>query len=376
MKNAMAGGMILSAALLTLGMPLSGASVGAYAQTPSGTSLTVEALDNAIYQPVETQAFGNAAVQLTDGSYSSIWHDGYDQPVLISQSSDSYAFGDLNGDGADDAAAIAVESITGTTHGIFTVLAVYVNDGGTPKPAVTVSLSPMAAVTQLTITAGAVTVLGKQVGPNDAFCCPSQPLTKRFILDPSTNQLVEAPSAAPTVAQSVSIALKSFPGTVLMLPADQPPFARWPLQGVRLNDGPGYLEYAGDPIQRIGSDVLSIGASVGQVGYDPRMDFKPTCQPVTAYCYFPPLGQSSGAEIFNGLKARGNDAFVLHTTFPSERWSLSWFDKSANTSYTLTLGGANVVTLFEPPGTFNKSNVTAAQKLAALADKLTPWTAP
>ena len=391
MKNSMAGGLIISAALLALLMPQSAAALGAYAQTPPGSSLTAEALDNATYQPVATEAFGNSPVQLTNGSYSSIWdEDGYEQPVAITQGANTpYAFGDLNGDGADDAAGIALESTTGTAHGISIVLAVYVNDGGTPKPAVTVGL-PMGEVTQLTIKAGVVTVLGKRMGPNDAFCCPSQPVTEQFILESSTNQLVDvsgasssttgqsapAPSTPPTVAQSVSLALKSFPGTVLMLPADQPPFARWPLQGVRPNDGPGYLEYAGDPIQRIGSDVLSIEASVGQMGYDPRTDFKPTCQPVTAYCYFPPFGQSSGAEIFNGLKARGNDAFVLHTTFPGERWSLSWFDKSANTSYTLTFGGDNVVTLFEPLGTFNKSNVTAAQNLAALADKLIPWTAP
>src|SRR5579864_8311573 len=130
MNNSMAGGMILSVALLALVMPGSATSLGAYAQTPSGSTLTVEALDNATYQPVETDAFGDAPVQLTDGSYSSIWHeDGYDQPVLITQRSDTYTFGDLNGDGADDAAAIAFESVTGTSHGIFTVLAVYLNDG-------------------------------------------------------------------------------------------------------------------------------------------------------------------------------------------------------------------------------------------------------
>src|SRR6266542_2128254 len=103
MKSSIAGGMILSAALLALVLPQSAASLGAYAQTPSGSALTVEALDTATYQPVETQAFG-----------------------------------DSTGDGAADASAIVLESITGTSDGVFTVLAVYVNVGGTPKPAVTV----------------------------------------------------------------------------------------------------------------------------------------------------------------------------------------------------------------------------------------------
>jgi hypothetical protein len=111
-------------------MPQSAAPLGAYAQTPSGSSLTAEALDNAIYQPVATEAFGDSTVQLTNGSYSSIWHEGgYDQPLTISRSSIPYAFGDLNGDGADDATAIELESTTGTAHGYVVVLAVYVNDG-------------------------------------------------------------------------------------------------------------------------------------------------------------------------------------------------------------------------------------------------------
>jgi hypothetical protein len=31
--------------------------------------------------------------------------------------------------------------------------------------------------------------------------------------------------------------------------------------------------------------------------------------------------------------------------------------------------------MFEPPGTFNQSNVIAAQKLAAVAEKLVMWAA-
>jgi hypothetical protein len=186
---------------------------------------------------------------------------------------------------------------------------------------------------------------------------------------------VPAASAAVTAAQSAALALKGFPGAVLLLPFDEAPYASWPFQGIRVDPGPSYMEYAGDPLPRIGSDVLSIQASFGQSGDDPRSGYKPVCQSTTPYCYFPPFGQSSGTEIFNGLKARGADAFVLHKTFPYEIWSLSWFDKASNTSYTLSFGGDDVITIFEPPGTFNKSNVTAAQKLAAMADKLIPWTA-
>jgi hypothetical protein len=392
MKNSTVGALVLSAAL-AVAVPLPTASAGAQAQTPSGSSLTTDALDNALYQPVQTRFFGESAVQLTNGMYSTIWHDeeaGFDWPVHIGRASNiPYVFGDINGDAADDAAAIAFENTTGTSEGILVTLAVYVNDGGTPEPAVTVSLGPMREVTELSITAGGVPVSGKQMGPTDAVCCPSRPLTEQFIFDAGANQLVDvsgpnssttgqsAPAANTTsrLAQSDALALKAFPGAVLLLPLDQSPYANWPLQGVRVDRGPSYIEYAGDPIQRIGSDVLSIEASVGPPVHDFRNDFQSGCQPATPYCYFPPFGQSSGAEIFNGLKARGNDAFVLHKTFPNEQWSLSWFDKTANTSYILTFGGGDVITMFEPLGAFNKSNVTAAQKLAAMADKLIAWTA-
>ena len=46
---------------------------------------------------------------------------------------------------------------------------------------------------------------------------------------------------------------------------------------------------------------------------------------------------------------------------------------TSNTSYTLSFAGDDIITLFEPARTFNKNNVTAAQKLAAMADKLTMW---
>jgi len=115
-------------------------------------------------------------------------------------------------------------------------------------------------------------------------------------------------------AQSAVLALKGFPGAVLLLPVDQSPYASWPFGGVRVDPGPAYIEYVGE-MQGIGSDVLSIQASVGQPGYDPRSDFNPTCQPATPYCYFPPFGQSSGAEI--SMVSRLAETMLLCSTRPS-----------------------------------------------------------
>jgi hypothetical protein len=40
----------------------------------------------------------------------------------------------------------------------------------------------------------------------------------------------------------------------------------------------------------------------------------------------------------------------------------------------LSFSGDGVITMFAPRGTFSQSNMTAAQQLAALADKLVVWT--
>jgi hypothetical protein len=432
MKNAMVGGMILSAALFALVMPQSAASVGAYAQTPTGSSLTADALDNATYQPVETDAFGDSPVQLTNGSYSSVLHyGGYDQSVIISQRSDTYAFGDLNGDGADDAAAIVFESTTGTAHGIFTVLAVYVNDGGTPRNAVTVSLSPMGPVTLLAIKAGVVTVSGKQLGPNDAFCCPSQPVTKQFILDTSANQLVDgsgasssttgqlaAPAATTAVAggvppstadvSSVRSAIpgpggqSGFAGQVLMPPPGLQPFASLQLFSAApvLGEDPlstdssqiypqSYSLWFVNAIEQsqrqfgVGGARIA-GASSRQMYDDTAADFLKTftaCAPTAAYCGRPNLPPCTGmgcieqAEIFHGLKVKGADALVLHWRADKAGgvgWDVTWFDSQAGVSYRLTTSnGAD-------PGDFDAglsaNNQAGAQQLAAVAERLVLWT--
>ncbi len=351
MASSLAGRMIISAALLALLMPQS----AAYAQTPAASPLTVEALDNATYKPRHTEALGDTA-QLVDGESVGTLYSG----TGVRQS--SYVFGDLNGDGTDDAVATVIEQLGGTAWDV--IVAAYVNDSGAPSFAGSVAFG-YSEIDSVTVDSGIITVSGRKVGNGDAICCPTQPFQSQFALQ--GDQLVDVSGSSTSV-------VKGFPGAVLLLPVDQPPYTSWPLQGIRLNPGPSYVEFAGDPIQRIGSDVLSIEASVGPSTYDPRNDFQPVCQPATPYCYYPPFGQSRGAEIFNGLKARGNDAFVWHKTFPNEMWVLSWFDKTSNTSYLLTFGGDDVVAMFAPLMTFNKNNVTAAQKLAAMADKLIPAT--
>jgi hypothetical protein len=53
----------------------------------------------------------------------------------------------------------------------------------------------------------------------------------------------------------------------------------------------------------------------------------------------------------------------LHRTVEDKSWTLYWFDKNSNTSYSLGFSGPNVITIFEPLGGLSTNNVAAAQKL-------------
>jgi hypothetical protein len=185
-------------------------------------------------------------------------------------------------------------------------------------------------------------------------------------------------SAPATTAQAAAPAgpdltkLKGFPGALLRLPLDQPPYANWTFLWAMMGTPTAYEESVGETQQGIGADRISIDGSLGPI--DPQLGSRGGggCPSSRAYCYLPPEGQSSGAEVFNGLKARGNDASVYHGTFPSEVWVVRWFDKSANTNYMLSFTGDDVLSALQLPTTFNQSNLPAATNLASLTDKLVP----
>lgn len=87
--------------------------------------LTVEALKNAEYQS-EWPADGVA--QLTDGEYREKYVPDSATELVIRL--DDIAFGDLNGDGVEDAVAILVTDPGGS--GTFRDLAAFINQDGIP----------------------------------------------------------------------------------------------------------------------------------------------------------------------------------------------------------------------------------------------------
>lgn len=84
---------------------------------------------------------------------------------------DRVAFGDLDGDGVDDAAAIVVNDPggSGTFHYLAAVLAG--QDG--PVNVATLLLGDRFEVRELAISEGMILIVGLTLGPEDPMCCPT-----------------------------------------------------------------------------------------------------------------------------------------------------------------------------------------------------------
>jgi hypothetical protein len=152
-------------------------SLAACSQKAPPPPLTVEALMNADYHS-EWPADGVA--ELNDGQYEEEIVPGAASKLVIVVYPDMYAFGDLNGDGVDDAAVVLATSAGGS--GTFITLEAVVNQQGTPKHVASAQLGDRARINSLMIESGKVTVNLVTHGPNDPMCCPTQEASQEYKL--------------------------------------------------------------------------------------------------------------------------------------------------------------------------------------------------
>ncbi len=151
--------------------------------TPAGKGLTLEALQNAVYQGIYDEP-----VQLTDGRYEGepFVPGGASRPTVTFHP-EVYAFGDLSGDGVDDAAVILIENSGGS--GSFIYLAAVISEGGAPVNVATQFVSDREQVQAISIDGNEITVDTVSHGLDDPMCCPTQEATKVYQLE--DDQLVE-----------------------------------------------------------------------------------------------------------------------------------------------------------------------------------------
>jgi hypothetical protein len=173
---------ILAFATLACGLPAAvstptPAPVQEAAPTPAASGLTIDQLKSAQYQLGVNDS--HAMVQLTDGKYQ----QGTDATTLdfaYIALTDHVAFGDLNGDGVDEAAAMFLENYGGT--GNFGMLTIYSNVNGLPVFLTSVLIDDRPMINSISIDNGEVFLDAVTHGFDDGACCPTLQTTRRYAL--------------------------------------------------------------------------------------------------------------------------------------------------------------------------------------------------
>jgi len=150
---------------------------------PVTAALTLDQLKNFTY--VLEQAPGGKAA-LVNGQFAATTGAGATQKVTVTLAEPA-AFGDLNGDGAADAAVILAASTGGA--GVFRSLHVAVNSDGKPSDAAFTYLGDRVQIRSLAIhadTAGVILVDLLAHGPKDPACCPTMEVVQTYKLQGNT----------------------------------------------------------------------------------------------------------------------------------------------------------------------------------------------
>jgi hypothetical protein len=190
--------LLAGAALVTLGcagMTVSGnAPATGVAGQDTGTptaNLTLYQLKNASYP---TEEGSSATVQLHDGSYIGPGPSGSGSSVKVSLR-DNPVFGDLDGDGVNDAALILItDNGLGST---FYELEAVLNQGGTPAPLASYLLGDRVRVNDIGILAGRIYVNLVRQGPYDAITSPTLRVKEFYALQGGQIVLAERKELTP-----------------------------------------------------------------------------------------------------------------------------------------------------------------------------------
>ena len=153
---------------------------------------------------VEIQLHENIATMLANLAYPSsrvesgkalLVNGFYNEPDMYVSLSSHVAAGDLNGDGVADAAAILITDPDGTAA--FYDLYAILGEGDISVPLASVEIGDRVEIHNLTIVDGEIVLVAAVHGPDDADCCPTQVVERRYAvqeeaLAQTDEQLIEA----------------------------------------------------------------------------------------------------------------------------------------------------------------------------------------
>lgn len=158
------------------GLAMAQALAGSGVSTLPPALLTLAELENATYSGIYEQP-----VTLSEGFYEGEPFSP-DSPLrpAVSIISNGVRFGDLDGDGVEDAGVFLVENSGGS--GSFIYVAAQLNQAGQPVEAGTVLVGDRIQIKSAAIENGQVVLEIVTQGPEDAQCCPSLKVRKTYAL--------------------------------------------------------------------------------------------------------------------------------------------------------------------------------------------------
>jgi hypothetical protein len=137
---------------------------------PPIPKLTIDQLKNSTYITPQY----NKTVALVNGKYENGSGADYLQMNLLPQ----IAFGDLNGDGVEDAAVLLAEN--GGGSGVFVSLVVVLNNNGKPEQFGAALIDDRPVIKDLSIAGGKINLAAVIHNINDPMCCPSKDVIQVF----------------------------------------------------------------------------------------------------------------------------------------------------------------------------------------------------
>ncbi|HUH99327.1 MAG TPA: Gmad2 immunoglobulin-like domain-containing protein [Anaerolineales bacterium] len=184
--------------------------------TAAASALTPDQVKNAKYQLVFQDA--HSTVQLTNGGYQSTV--AVSSPDFMSISlAPQMAFGDLNGDGAADAAVLLAENYGGS--GVFVSLIALKDQNGQAVQAASEMIDDRPQINSLRIQDGQIFLDALVHGPNDPGCCPALPTQRTLRYESGKLVMTSLSSGTPDGGERV---------LTITHPSDGDFFARaWPL---------------------------------------------------------------------------------------------------------------------------------------------------
>jgi hypothetical protein len=146
--------------------------------TPVVPALTADQLKNASYQLAVKDS--HPTVQLVNGVYKN-GTDPFSTDYVSVTLAEPMAFGDLNGDGAGDAAVFLAENYGGS--GVFVSVVIMLNKDGQPVEAASELVDDRPNLNGIAIKNGQIYLDINVHGPNDPRCCAAQPNKRIYLYD-------------------------------------------------------------------------------------------------------------------------------------------------------------------------------------------------